>query len=61
MNCLQICNISRKRLNQSANIPKSFMGLLFWNTLYIVYDCSSTSIPSAPAPAGGGGRGAWPP
>jgi len=24
----------KKRLNQSENIPKSFSGLFFWNTLY---------------------------
>jgi len=29
MNCQEICKISPKRLNRSANIPKSFRGLLF--------------------------------
>jgi len=30
MNCQQICKSSRKKLNQSENIPKSFRGGYFF-------------------------------
>ena len=31
----KLAKFRAKRLNQNKNIPKSFMGATFWNTMYI--------------------------